>query len=140
MTMAVASTVAVGTYNITVTGTAGSTKETTIVSLVVSAASGGSFTLKAAPTKVSVAPGGHGTSKITAAPSGGFKSAIALSASGMPTGVTVTFKPTSIANGSGSSTATITVSKTAKAGTSTITVTGTGGGVTKTVKITLTIT
>ena len=140
MTMAVASTVAAGTYTITVTGTAGSTTETTTVSLTVTSTTGGSFTLKATPATVKVAPGKNGTAKISATPSGGFKSAIALSASGMPTGVTVTFKPTSIANGSGSSTATITVSKSAKAGTSTITVTGTGGGVTKTVKITLTIT
>jgi hypothetical protein len=140
MTMAVASTVAAGTYTITVTGTAGSTTETTTVSLTVTSTTGGSFTLKAAPATVKVAPGKKGTTKVSATPSGGFKSAIALSASGMPTGVTVTFKPTSIANGSGSSTATITVSKSAKAGTSTITVTGTGGGVTKTVKITLTIT
>ncbi len=138
MKMAVASKTATGTYPITVKGTSGSTTETTTVTLTVTATA--SFTLAAKPTKVSMAPGGQGTSKITATPSNGFNSSIALSASGQPSGVTVTFNPTSIAGDSGSSTMTIKASGTTKAGTYAIKVTGTGGGVTKTAKVTLTIT
>jgi subtilase family serine protease len=138
MTMAVASTTVAGTYPITVKGISGSITETTTVTLTVTGTA--SFTLAAKPTKLSMAPGGHGTSKITATPSNGFNSSIALSASGQPSGVTVTFKPTSIAGGSGSSTMTIKASSTTKAGTYTIKVKGSGGGVTRTTKVTLTIT
>jgi hypothetical protein len=140
MTMTVGSTVAAGTYTITVTGTAGTTVQTTTVSLTVTTGTTGSFTLKAAPAKVSIAHGGHGISRITATPSGGFTSAIALSASGVPAGVKVMFKPTSIAGGSGSAAAQINTTTTAAPGTYTITITGTGGGVTATTTITLTIT
>jgi subtilase family serine protease len=100
----------------------------------------GSFTLAATPKKASLAPGKNGNVKITATPSGGFDSAITLSASGQPTGVTVAFKPGSIAGGSGTAAMQIKVSSTAKAGTFTITITGTGGSVTETATFTLTIT
>jgi subtilase family serine protease len=103
-------------------------------------ASSGSFTLAAAPKKASIAPGGHGNVKITAAPSGGFDSAITLTASGQPSGVKVAFKPGSIAGGSGTAAMQVNVAATAKAGTYTITITGTGGSVTETTTFTLTIT
>jgi kumamolisin len=45
------------------------------------------FTISASPTPVSVARGAKGTSTITTTVSGGFDSAVALSASGQPTGV-----------------------------------------------------
>ena len=84
------------------------------------------FTISASPTSVSVVQGSSGTSTITTAVSGGFDSAITLSASGQPTGVTVGFSPTSI-TGSGSSTMTLTVASNTATGTYPITVTGTGG-------------
>ncbi len=137
MTMAVASTTATGTYPITVKGTAGSTTETTTVTLTVTAA--GSFTLTAKPSSLSLAPGGHGTSRITATASNGFDGVITLSASGQPSGVTIAFSPKTI-TGSGSATMSIKLSATAKAGTYTITVTGTSGSIVETTKVTLTIT
>jgi len=100
----------------------------------------GSFTLAALPKGVAVAPGAKGHTKITATPSGGFNSTIALSASGQPTGVTVVFQPSSITGGSGSSTMNIKVGTTVAAGTYHITVTGTGGGVTATTTVTLKVT
>ena len=99
------------------------------------------FTISASPASVSVVAGSSGSSTITTAVSGGFDSAVALSATGQPSGVTVAFSPTSIAApGSGSSAVTITVPSTVAAGTSTITVTGTGGGLTHTATISLTVT
>jgi hypothetical protein len=99
------------------------------------------FTLAAAPTAVSIAQGAAGSSTISTTVSGGFNSAIALSAAGQPAGVTVAFSPASIAApGAGSSTMNITVASTAATGTSTITVTGTGGGITQTATVTLTVT
>jgi kumamolisin len=140
-TFTVASSTAAGTYAITVTGTGGGLTQTASVSLTVTASASPAFTLSAAPTAVSVVQGGSGTSTVTTAVSGGFDSAIALTASGQPTGVTVAFNPTSIAApGSGTSTATFTVASTAAAGTYSITVTGTGGGITHTATVSLTVT
>jgi kumamolisin len=141
MTMTVASSAATGTFSITVKGTSGSTVESTTVSLTVTATAGPSFTISAAPTSVSVVQGSNGTSKITTAVSGGFSSAIALSANGQPTGVSVSFNPTSIAApGSGTSTMTMAVASTTTPGTYTITVTGTGGGITHTTTVSLIVT
>jgi subtilase family serine protease len=141
MTMTVASTTATGTYTITVTGTSGSTNETTSVSLTVTSQPTPAFTISASPTSVSVVQGNNGTSTITTSVSGGFNSAIALSASGQPTGVTVSFNPASIAApGSGTSTMTMAVASTTATGTYPITVTGTGGGLTHTASVSLTVT
>ncbi|MFZ0807973.1 MAG: S53 family serine peptidase, partial [Candidatus Sulfotelmatobacter sp.] len=99
------------------------------------------FSISASPTSVSVAQGKSGTSTITTAISGGFDSSVALSAIGQPTGVTVTFNPTSIsAPGSGTSTMTMAVASTVAAGKYTITVSGVGGGITQTTTVTLTVT
>ena len=139
LTLTVASTAATGTSTITVTGTSGSTVETTTVSLTVTAAASPNFTLSASPTSVSVVQGNNGTSTITTTVSGGFNSAITLSASGQPTGVTVGFSPTSI-TGAGTSTMTLTVGSTTAPGTHTITVTGTSGSTTHTATVSLTVT
>jgi subtilase family serine protease len=141
MMMTVASSAATGTYSITVTGTSGSTVETTTVSLTVTTVASPSFSISASPTSVSVLEGSNGTSTISTTVSGGFDSAIALTASGQPTGVTVSFNPTSIAApGSGASTMTMAVATTTASGTYTITVTGTGGGITHTATVSLTVT
>jgi hypothetical protein len=99
------------------------------------------FAISASPSAVSIAQGGSGNSTITTTVSGGFNSAVALSASGQPAGVTVGFSPASIAApGSGSSTLTFTVAASTVAGTYPITVTGTGGGKTHTATVNLTVT
>jgi len=97
------------------------------------------FSLSASPNAVSVAQGASGTSTITSAVTGGFDSAVTLSASGQPTGVTVSFNPTSI-TGAGTSTMTMTVAASTVAGTYPITVTGTSGSITETTTVTLTVT
>ncbi len=138
MTLAVASTTATGSYPITVTGKGGGVTKSTTVTLTVS--SSASFTIKAAPTSVSVVQGKSGASTITTAIAGSFHSAIALSATGQPTGVTVTFKPKSIAApGSGTSTMTLAVAATTVKGTYKVKVTGTGGGKTKSATVTLVV-
>jgi subtilase family serine protease len=139
MTITVGSSTAVGTYALTVKGTSGSTTATTTVALTVTGTSP-NFTISASPTSLSVSRGTSGRSTITTVVSGGFNSAIGLSASGQGSRVTVSFSPSSIpAPGSGTSTMTVTVSRRASTGTRTITITGTGGGVTHTTKVTLTI-
>ena len=99
------------------------------------------FALTASPTTVSVAQGGTKATTVSTTISGGFNSAVSLSASGLPSGVTAAFNPTSIAApGSGSSTLTFTASSTAAAGTSTITINASGGGISHSTTISLTIT
>jgi subtilase family serine protease len=137
MTMAVASTTATGTYSITVTGTGGGITHTATVSLTVTAATAGAFTISVSPTSGYLYQGQSGYAVVTTKVSGGFDSAIALSATGIPSGVTGSFSPTSIkAPGSGSSDFTLTVSRSAPTGTYPITITGTGGGVTHTTVLT----
>jgi len=119
----------------------GSPNGTNLINTLARTSTTPNFTISASPTSVSVAQGSSGTSTITTAISGGFNSAVALTATGQPTGVTVGFSPTSIAApGSGSSTVTFTVASTTTTGTYAITVTGKGGGVTQTTVVSLTVT
>ncbi|HET8889141.1 MAG TPA: hypothetical protein VFQ41_09575 [Candidatus Angelobacter sp.] len=98
------------------------------------------FALTASPSTVSVAQGGTKTTTVSTTVSGGFNSAVSLSATGLPAGVTAAFSPTSIAApGSGSSTLTFTASSTATVGTSTITINASGGGVSHSTTVSLTV-
>jgi len=140
MTINVGSSTAPGTYTIMVEGSGQGFGANTNVSLTVTAGSTPSFTISASPSSVTVNQGSSGTSTITTSVSGGFNSSISLSASGMPSGVTASFNPSSIAApGSGSSTLTLSVSSSASAGTYSITITGTGGGLTETTSVSLTV-
>ena len=137
MTITVGASTAAGTYPITVTGTGGSTTHNTTVTLTVTTTG---FSISASPSSTSIAQGSAGNVTVTTTVSGGFNSAVALSASGQPTGVTVAFNPTSIAApGSGSSTMSITVAASTATGTYPITVTGTGGSKTHTATVSLTV-
>jgi len=137
----VASTVAAGTYSITVMGTGGGLAESTTVSLTVTSAVTSGFTVSASPASISVSRGSSGKSAITTTISGSFNSAITLSASGQGSGQTVSFSPSSLAApGSGTSTMTVVVGNRSALGTRTITITANGGGTMHTTTVTLTIT
>jgi kumamolisin len=97
------------------------------------------FSLSASPASVSVAQGSSATSTITSTVTGGFSSAIALSATGQPTGVTVGLNPTSI-TGAGTSTMTMTVASSTATGTYSVMVKGTSGSTTESTTVTLTVT
>ena len=135
LTLTAGSSTPSGTYSITVTGTGGGITHTATVSLIVTAPS---FTISASPTSVQVTRGSKGTSTITTTASGGFNSSVALSASGLPTGTTAAFSPTSI-SGAGSSTLTLTTSSSTPTGTYSITVTGTSGGTAHTTTVSLSV-
>ena len=112
-----------------------------LINALAGVASSPNFSISASPASASVPQGSGGNSTITSAISGGFSAPIALSATGQPGGVTVTFSPTSIgAPGAGTSTMTMTVSSITAAGTYTLTVTGTGGGITQATTVSLTVT
>src|SRR5262249_55790130 len=95
------------------------------------------FTLSANPTSLTINRGASGASAITITRSGGFSSAVALSAGVLPSGVTATFNPASTTGTS--STLTLTASATAATGMTSVTVTGTGGGLTRTTTLVLTV-
>src|SRR5208282_5178811 len=71
---------------------------------------GPNFSLSASPSSVTITQGASGTSTITVAPENGFTGNVSLSASGLPSGVTASFNPTST---SGTSVLTLTASATA---------------------------
>lgn len=135
MTMTVASSTTPGTYSIVVTGTSGSTTETTSVSLTVTSSTAG-FSISASPSSISVARGRSGSSTITTSVTGGFDSAISLSASGGGSSLSVTFNPSSI-TGAGTSTMTVRVGNRASLGNHTITITGKSGSTTHTTTVTV---
>jgi kumamolisin len=97
------------------------------------------FSVSASPSSVSVVQGSTGASTITSSVFGGFDSAVTLSASGLPSGVTAAFSPSSI-TGTGTSTLTFTATTTASTGTFSVTVTGTSGSTVESTTISLTVT
>ena len=138
MTITVGSNTSTGTYPITVKGSGGGVQQSTTVTLTVIGPAG--FTISASPSSLTVPQGNQGTSTITTTAIGGFDSSITLSASGMPSGATVSFNPTTIPPpGTGNSTMTITVGSTTPTGTYPITVKGSGGGVQQSTTVTLTV-
>jgi len=99
------------------------------------------FAISASPASSTIAAGSSGVSTISTTLSGSFNSSIALSASGLPTGATATFSPSTIAApGAGSSTLTIAIGSSTAVGTYNVTVAGVGGGNTHTTPISLTVT
>jgi kumamolisin len=98
------------------------------------------FTLAANPSAISVpSTGGSGASTISMSATGGFSSSVSLSYSNAPSGVTVSFSPTSI-SGSTTSAATFTVAAGTTAGTYAITITGTSGSLSNSTTVNLTVT
>jgi len=96
-----------------------------------------SFTLSASPSSVTITQGGAaGTSTITVNDLNGFTGSVSLTASGLPSGVTATFNPTSTTT---TSTLSLTASGTATTGTFPVTITGTSGGLMATTSLTLTV-
>jgi hypothetical protein len=97
---------------------------------------GANFALSASPGTVSAFPGASATATITETPSGGFTGSVALSASGVPSGVTASFSPSST---TGTSTLTLAVGSTAATGTYAIAVTGKSVTLTHTTTVNVTV-
>ncbi|HEX3557292.1 MAG TPA: hypothetical protein VIA62_29035 [Thermoanaerobaculia bacterium] len=111
-----------------------------VIDIIFNPSTSPDFSLSASPGSVSAAQGFATTTTVSTSVSGGFNSAVALSASGVPAGASASFSPTSIgAPGSGSSTLTLSAG-TAAVGTYTITVTGTGGGKTHSTTVSFQVT
>ena len=97
-----------------------------------------SFEVLATPSTQTVGRSASVNYTVTLSPAGGFAGTVALSASGMPSGVTATLNPTSI-SGSGSATLTLTTNSTVAGGSYPITVTGVSGSLTNSAAVTLAV-
>src|SRR5262249_31832012 len=115
LTLAASSAAATGTVNVTINGSGGGLSRSTTLSLTVNAPPPTDFTLSASPASLTVNRGASGASTITITRTGGFTSSVALSATGLPSGVTATFNPPSTTGAS--STLSLAASSTATTGT-----------------------
>jgi hypothetical protein len=134
LTLTASSSALGGTSSVTVTGASGSVKNTLTLSVTVQAPS---FALSAPAATLSVAQGANATATIEVTGANGFSSSVALSASGLPSGVTAAFSPAST---SGKSTLTLTAGALAAVGSATVTITGASGDLKSTATIALTVT
>ncbi len=133
LTLTASASATLGTSSVTITGTSGSLSGTATLSLTVAAPP--SFALTASPTSLTVVQGATGVSTITIASLNGFNGAVAFSASGLPSGVTMTFS----SSGALSSTATVRATANASTGPAAVTITGTSGSLSAKVTIALTL-
>jgi hypothetical protein len=143
LTISVGGSTAPGTYGISATGTSGATTRTSPISLTVTATPTPDFSVSCSPSSLSIAQGGSGGSTCTVTSTGGFSSAVGLSCTGLPSGASCAFSPSSVtppANGSTTSALTVTVGAATPTGTTGFTVTGTSGATTRNAALSLTVT
>ena len=133
LTLTASSSAPSSTTTLTITGTSGNLTASTNITVAIHAPS---FLLSGSPSSVGLNQGGSATSTITVSPQYGFTGNVSLSLSGMPSGVSASFSPTST---TGTSTLTLTASNTASVGTSTLTITGVSGSLTETTTLSLSI-
>jgi glucuronoarabinoxylan endo-1,4-beta-xylanase len=135
VTFAASATATTGPATVTITGTSGTLTASTTIALTVASAAG-SFTLASSAKTLSVTQGGNATDTITVTDISPFAGSATLAATGLPTGVTVTFSTNPAA---GTSLVMFTASATATAGASTVTITATSGTLSASTTIALTV-
>jgi len=100
------------------------------------------FNLAAVPGSLSIAQGASGTTTVTVGSTFGFSSAVSLSCTGLPAGVTCGFDPPSVtppANGSASTTLTVSVAGSTPAGNYSFQVAGASGSLSDGTPLSLTV-
>jgi hypothetical protein len=130
-----------GTFILTITGTSSSPSLTrsTTATLVVNAPPPPDFTIEATPSSQTITQGGSTSYIANVTPSNEFVDTVNLSVTGLPSGATGTFNPTSISGGSGSSTLNVSTAASTQTGTSTLTIIGTSPSLTHSATLTLTV-
>lgn len=100
---------------------------------------GGWFEMSASPVSFSWLQGASVTAAIQLTVGGGFNAQVALSASGLPSGLTASFSPATVPAGSTASTLTLTAGAQAATGANSVTIVAAGGGVSRTQTIAVNI-
>jgi endoglucanase len=136
-TFTASSTATLGSANVTLTATSGALSRTTTVALTVTGITPSDYTV-ASSGPVSVARGASGSATLTINRTN-FPGAVSFAATGLPSGVTVAFNPSTATTGN-SVTATFTASSTATLGAATVTITGTSGSTVRSATVALTVT
>jgi hypothetical protein len=104
-----------GDYTTTVSGTSGGVLESTTVLLTIASPPPSNFTLSAAPSSLTLSPGGQGTVALTVTPQYGFNSTLTFACSGLPDGVTCAFSPATVTPAGGAVTTQMTLSASSQA-------------------------
>ena len=125
LSVTAAATLAPGNYPLTITGSGGGLTHSTSVTLVVNPSTP-DFALSVSPASRTVKRGSSTAYTITVSSPVGFTGTVALSLSGLPSGATATFTPSSV-KARGTSTLTVKTTTRTALGTFTLTVRGTSG-------------
>ena len=133
LTVTTAAGTASGSYPLSITASGGTLQHTAAVTLNVT-----DFSVTATPATRTVVVGGSAAYTVSVSALNGFTGTVAFAISGLPSGTTSVFSPTTVA-GSGSSTLTLTAASTA-AGNYPLTITASSGTLFHTVDITLNVT
>ncbi|MFN7997323.1 MAG: protease pro-enzyme activation domain-containing protein [Bryobacteraceae bacterium] len=135
LTVKPTTTAAAGTYTLSVTAAGGSFSQSISIPLTIN-----DLTLSLSSSKLTLTPGSSSQITVTTAHAGGFQSSVALSITGLPTGATGVFTPSTIASpGDGTSTLALQTGATTAGGTYTLTVKAVGGGITRTQTLSLAV-
>jgi hypothetical protein len=137
LTITASSTATLGGFAFTLTGTSGTLTSSAVLTITVTAAVSISSSCGGSNPSPQVVQGGSSTCTFTVT---GATSTPSIAASGLPSGVTVSFSTTNPSSGTYVITLTFAASSTAAVGTDTVTVTVTAGSTTKTFSIALTVT
>ncbi|MGD0831978.1 MAG: glycoside hydrolase family 6 protein, partial [Terracidiphilus sp.] len=137
LTFTATNTATVGAVTVTVTGTSGSTVETATLALTVTARP--EFTISVSPATLSLPPNTNPTVTLTVTYVGGLTGSVALSASGLPSGVQANFAPSSLNSPGGTIVVNFNSQTSTPSGTYNILLTGTDGTLVNSATLALTI-
>jgi hypothetical protein len=96
------------------------------------------FSISATPSSQSVIPGNSTNYSVTIAPSNGFSGSVSFSVSGLPSGASASFTPTSV-SGQGTTTLNVATASSTAAGSYTLTITGSSGALSHSVTVKLVV-
>jgi hypothetical protein len=139
LTLAASAAAAAGSSTITVTGTSGALSHAATLGLTVTAAPQADFSLAVAPASLALNAGSPGSASISIGASNGFSADVALTASGAPSGVSVSFDHATV-HGQGTALVTVATTASAAAGSYSVTLTGTSGSLQHTAALGVTVT
>lgn len=138
LSLSVESTVAPGSYPLTIQARGERSSNTATTSLTLVVGPPPSFSLTLASSAINVTQGQSGTATVNVARAGGFAGSVALALEGAPAGVTGAFNPNPAS--STSSALSVTVGSAVPAGTYSLTIRGTASGLaTQTATLSLTV-